>query len=125
MLPPGRGSGLWLAIGAVRRLRSVDEADAIQRSWLEAAADLGIEVEPVGDGVLVANFGSGAGMLCALRRTAPAWQALRRAAEARGAGWSALGHSYLSYDRDLFIETLSDWGWFGEGPPPDWLPTGR
>jgi hypothetical protein len=73
----------------------VDEVEAIQRSWREAAADLGIDVEAVGDAVLVHDFGSPAGMLCALRRTEDGWEKLRRDAEAHGAGWSALGHTYL------------------------------
>jgi hypothetical protein len=46
----------------------VVEAEAVQRSWQEAAADHGIEVEVIGDAVLLPDFGSGAGMLCALRR---------------------------------------------------------
>ncbi|MGO9977392.1 MAG: hypothetical protein ACLP01_32215 [Solirubrobacteraceae bacterium] len=35
-------------------------------------------------------------------------------------GWSALGESYLHYDRTLFIDTLNDWGWCSEGAPPSW-----
>ena len=28
--------------------------------------------------------------------------------------------SYGEFVRDRFIATLNDWGWFGEGQPPDW-----
>jgi hypothetical protein len=60
-------------------------------------------------------------MLCALRRTQDGWEALRREAAARGgAGWSALGHPFLRYDRAAFIKTLNDWGWFGDSPAPAW-----
>jgi hypothetical protein len=48
-------------------------------------------------------------MICALRRTRNGWEELRRLAESREAGWSALGHSFLQYDREVFIEALCDW----------------
>lgn len=88
----------------------MDEAETVQRNWREAASDLGIEVQALGD-VLVPNFGSNVGMLCALRRTQEGWEELRRDAEALGAGWSALGHSFVRYDREVFIDALNDWGW--------------
>ena len=28
--------------------------------------------------------------------------------------------SYGQFDRELFVATLNDWGWFGDGQPPDW-----
>lgn len=98
----------------------MDETEAIQRSWQQAASDLDIEVEAVGDAVLVADFGSPSGMICALRRTRDEWEGLRRLAESRKAGWSALGHPFLRYDREVFIEALCDWGWCGDGAPPAW-----
>jgi hypothetical protein len=27
---------------------------------------------------------------------------------------------YENFDRNHFIDTLNDWGWFGNGDPPDW-----
>ena len=27
---------------------------------------------------------------------------------------------YEEYDRDRFIELLNQWGWTGQGAPPDW-----
>jgi hypothetical protein len=32
--------------------------------------------------------------------------------------------SYGEFDRELFIATLDDWGWFGAGQPPAWY-TGK
>ena len=38
---------------------------------------------------------------------------------------SSLFPSYRTYDRQLFIDRLNDWGWFGEkGKEPPWY-TGR
>jgi hypothetical protein len=31
-----------------------------------------------------------------------------------------LADTYLTYDRHLFVGTLDDWGWFGEGSAPAW-----
>jgi hypothetical protein len=31
---------------------------------------------------------------------------------------------YEPYDRGVFIDTLNDWGWFGQGPPPPWFAGG-
>jgi len=28
---------------------------------------------------------------------------------------------YEPYRREVYIETLNDWGWFGAGSPPDWF----
>lgn len=33
-------------------------------------------------------------------------------------------NSYEPYNREIYIETLNDWGWFGNAPPPTWY-TGR
>ncbi len=83
--------------------------------------DLGIEVEEVGDGVLVAEFSSPEGMLCSIRESSNRNLNDRCEADGQGASRSVLGASYLTYDRPLFIETLNDWGWFGEGAAPAWF----
>jgi hypothetical protein len=31
-----------------------------------------------------------------------------------------LGRYYDTYDRAAFIDALNDWGWTGEGSPPEW-----
>ncbi len=45
---------------------------------------------------------------------------LRSTAEDQGMGWSALGPMYAVYDREEFIAALNDWGWTGQGTPPEW-----
>jgi hypothetical protein len=96
----------------------VDPAEI--EAWTAAAADLGIVVELRDDAVVVRDFGTAAGMLCAIRRSADGIRALQRDAAAAGMGWSALGPSFVAYDRELFVDALSDWGWSGTGPPPAW-----
>jgi len=34
---------------------------------------------------------------------------------------STLFDIYEAYDRQQFIETLNDWGWYGAGCPPHWF----
>jgi hypothetical protein len=80
----------------------MNDPEALHANWREAAAELGIVVHEVGDAILVTQFGSSAGMLCAIRGTRDGQEQLRREAESRRAGWSALGRSYLRYERDLF-----------------------
>jgi len=29
--------------------------------------------------------------------------------------------SYEPYRREIYMETLNDWGWFGAGSPPSWF----
>jgi hypothetical protein len=98
----------------------VNEAEGLRESWLAASNELGIEVELLATAVLVTEFGSRSGTLCSVCRTDDQKQQLRRDAESRGSFCSVLSDSYLTYDRDLFVETLDDWRWFGDGPPPSW-----
>ena len=46
------------------------------------------------------------------------------AADAVGMAVSFLSPTYEVYNRELFIDTLNDWGWRGETDPPAWY-TGR
>jgi hypothetical protein len=32
----------------------------------------------------------------------------------------ALSEGYSQFSRELFVGALDDWGWFGNGEPPDW-----
>ena len=113
--------------GDSRRLRrcplcdhaAVEPDRQLLRAWQDAADDLGIEVAPAEEAVLVRGFGSVQGMICAMPESVEE-RDLRRRAEAHGCGWSVLGPSYLRYDRQAFIETLNDWGWCGGGSPPPW-----
>lgn len=70
--------------------------------------------------MLVNGFDSPNGTLCSVCETKEQVEQLRLYAKARGAICSVLSASYLTYDRDLFVGTLDDWGWFGDGPPPHW-----
>jgi hypothetical protein len=81
---------------------------------------LGIEVRLLDDAVVVVDFGSTVGMLCAIRSSLEGERELRQEADRRGMGFSALGSSYSHYDRGAFIDMLNDWGWTGKRAPPDW-----
>jgi hypothetical protein len=100
----------------------------MKRAWQEAARDLQIAfISPytfVHDGIvhevtgLLPEFGCPKGTLI----TSPS-----DPEEARDATWQSDYHTsilnpyhYSRYDRDRFVETLRDWGWAGEGPPPAW-----
>ncbi len=98
------------------------------RAWLNAAQDLNITVTapyPVGQQVFVAHvegFGRDNG-------TVVDWIASGNdTAEltAEGYHWSAVNlEAYAVYDRDLFRDTLNDWGWHGDPERhPSWY-TGR
>jgi hypothetical protein len=105
------------------------EAQQIADAWHQASRELGIEfVSPFflesAEGRsfqylgLLPQFGSPKGML--LLEDVD-WERTRTA-QVNGYGYSCLMlHSYGKYDRDLFIDTLNDWGWSeSQGPPPTW-----
>ncbi|HEX2698013.1 MAG TPA: hypothetical protein VHM28_09910 [Anaerolineales bacterium] len=94
--------------------------DAISKAWLEAAVELGINVEPhfvlSVDGqnyifiALIREFGGQKGtLICPIND----WKIYSPIAKSYGYYCSALANSYTKYQRTLFIETLDDWGWFG------------
>ena len=77
----------------------------------------GRQVECIG---LAPDFGSVKGMVLFVGDAASiyAWTA---AAQKGGFGFSQQSFSFLSYDREFFIETLNDWGWVPiDRPPPPW-----
>jgi hypothetical protein len=106
------------------------------QAWLEASEDLGIrvvhpfrfktlsgeEVETVG--VYLPDFGSPAGMLLTCRFDSDKVCELADETEFRTSGLNP--ESYEPYQRERYIQTLSDWGWYGltvEMPSwydPDW-----
>jgi hypothetical protein len=106
-------------------VKSVD-ADAVRRAWERAGRELGIEVEvdpalKSDAAVVVPGFGGPAGTaILVLEASADA----RSAAKERGYFVSVVSASYEAYERELFIDTLNDWQWFGHGDPPGWY-TGR
>ena len=112
--------------------------DSISTAWLIAATELGIRVEVPGEveigGVPVAcdsylpDFGSPHGMavfgLRVSRRGVPRDRILDLNRRATDPSYSQLSNrAYRHFDREHFIEALEDWGWFGDGDPPDWFTT--
>jgi hypothetical protein len=101
----------------------------LARAWKTAAADLEIRfVEPfqltdeTGAAVQCAgylpDFGGSKGTVI-ISREDP--DSACEMAIANGYYTSALNPRYYErYDRTHFIETLTDWGWFGKEPPPAW-----
>ena len=101
-------------------------------AWESAAGDLGFAVETAGsvaddDGnpivyaVRVPQFGSAGGTFC--RHVSVAEDELTRLREwasAVGVFCSILTDPYRSYERELWIDTLNDWGWKADGTPPSW-----
>ena len=116
------------ASASVEQHLAMDDLDSdIAEAWRAAAEDLGLQVvAPVEVGKLTAvarvnNFGGPNGVIM-LRLGGQHNDEVVRAAEADGYYVSLVnGDSYRTYDRKLFIDTLDDWGWFGEPePPPRW-----
>jgi hypothetical protein len=99
----------------------------ISKAWQQAAADLGIRVVApftltMADGQAlefeahVLDFGSRTGAIAMSQES-------RKFDEMAQLGhWcSVLTESYRTYDRQFFIDTLNDWGWFGDaGNTPKW-----
>lgn len=92
-------------------------------AWQAAARDLGlITVAPFDlDGtcfpILIKQFGRPKGALPLLTGD------FHRFGIAKQANYfpSLLNpEHYLKYERNLFKDTLNDWQWFGEDPPPKW-----
>lgn len=104
--------------------------------WRVAGAELGIEIvapfrlvdSESGEAeqflAFVAHFGSPRGTVVVGRHAASS--RARALARARGMFISMVDErSYSEYERELFVDTLNDWGWFGdEESTPHWF-TGR
>jgi hypothetical protein len=105
--------------------------DAISMAWKGAAADLGIQVVApfaitLESGEIfwfeahIADFGRPRGTVVGNQDTAS-----ENIRGRLGYYTSNLFPVYRTYKRELFIDTLNDWGWFGEkGKEPDWY-TGK
>jgi hypothetical protein len=102
-------------------------------AWRAAADDLGISIQApfslhlsgriITADVLVRSFGQVNGMLVCARAGVfdDVFHDVSNEIVAAGYGYSVLGSSYESYDRDLFVETLRDWSWSGpDCDCPDW-----
>ena len=101
-------------------------------NWKAAEADLGLEIEapaevPLSNGrkflgdFLLKNFGGANGILIVqdYERFAGYWKELRTL----GYSFSTLEpSSHEAYDRQVFIEMLSEWSWTGDPEKkPEWL----
>jgi hypothetical protein len=99
----------------------------ISLAWVEAAADLGIRVlapfqVTTDEGNIfifeayIAEFGSPQGTVVGnIDNRIPGVR------QNNGFFAADLGPSYRIYARQLFLDTLNDWGWFGdEGKEPPW-----
>jgi len=107
----------------------MDPEARVVAAWKEAAADLGIRfispfVAPSVAGLkheylgLVHMFGGQAGTLIRLLR-----EPSEKSPDPTGDGyyWSILGPDYARYNRQLFIDTLDDWQFFGpDSERPEW-----
>jgi hypothetical protein len=98
-------------------------------AWLEAADDLKIKIQypfalttadnrTIRYDLLIEHFGSELGTLILSTDNMKAF----KTAEEFGYYCSAIDpESYSTYDRETFIDTLNDWGYFGEiSNTPKW-----
>jgi hypothetical protein len=100
-------------------------------AWINASKDLGIEfIQPYfftgidGENYkvtgLLPEFGSGKGTIIISRKDGE--RADLMAELTNDYFMSALNPTYYDkYNRELFVDTLSDWGWIGKGDPPEWI----
>jgi hypothetical protein len=108
--------------------------NSFAKAWLEAAADLKIRViHPfsfaskdgllkTSVGVYLPDFGSRKGTLLTCRFDP---YALCDIADSTDFYSSGLNPSYYEpYGREIYVETLNDWGWFSATEPPNWY-TGK
>lgn len=98
--------------------------------WQQARDDLGLRITApaeidLGNGdtiradVLLLDFGAKNGMIVItdfnlVKRHLETLQRL-------GYGFSVLNEPRDAYNREGFIDMLSDWGWSGNQPAPDWV----
>jgi hypothetical protein len=103
----------------------------ISNAWIQAAADLKIRVDAPftlnttsGESILfeahMLDFGGPKGLVVGNQESE-----FGGARKANGYYYSNLYPGYRRYDRQLFMDTLNDWQWFGEkGAEPTWY-TGK
>lgn len=105
------------------------EIELLRDQWRAVASSLSIQFItpfflPLPDGskwefaALLPQFGGERGILIGVEHSAAAF------AQARACGYgvcSMLGeHHHLPVLAENYIECLSDWGWVGQGPVPEW-----
>lgn len=94
-------------------------------SWNSAQIDLGISVNPNFklDGISkpiihVDKFGSSKGTIVTPYNYLSIQE--KRIIESSGYFFSQLFESYTNYDRNQYIDTLNDWGFYSNEPKFDW-----
>jgi hypothetical protein len=104
--------------------------ESVSDAWRIAAADLGIRVtapfiledvdgDTVGVVALVHDFGTPAGTLAGTIQDD--FETLSGVAQRSKRYVSLLNpETHSRYERQTFIDTLNDWGWYGDGVPPPW-----
>ena len=106
----------------------LSDNEELIEAWKEASKELGIEIETpfflqmdgrvIKYDLLIKNFGSKNGTLILTTNETNEYEI----AEKLGFYYSALNpYHYSKYDKELFIDTLTDWGYFGIFEnKPDW-----
>jgi hypothetical protein len=100
---------------------AADRSSQLVLAWRNAARDLGFEMtapalltlndgSPLSSLALIHGFGRRIGTLIFPINDAPAKVSMLNELDYFR---SELGDSYLSYDRQLFVDTLNDWGYYG------------
>jgi hypothetical protein len=102
------------------------------QAWLDAHDDLEIRVihpfqvisssgeEAETVDVFLPDFGCSAGMLLTCRFDSDHLDDIADDTKHRLSGLNPL--SYEPYQRDMYVQTLSDWGWYGPpGKTPSWF----
>jgi len=104
--------------------------NSFAKAWLEAANDLNFNViHPFSFlskdnkivttvGVYLPDFGSSKGTLLTCRFDSDSICDHADLTDYYSSGLNP--SSYEPYDRDVYIETLNDWGWFSSNKPPEW-----
>ena len=100
------------------------ELSDLKISWTDAAKDLGVSIDTSflfngSEIILIKSYGSKLGTLIVPieSRIKIDFEDLKN----KGFYVSQLGDGYKKYNKDLFIDTLNDWGYFGsESLKPIW-----
>ena len=102
--------------------------EPLSEAWRAAGLELGIRVtapalvggssgERIECVALIADFGSVDGTAAF---PLSVQQSVTLPPELQSAVSFLNDDAYSEFERDLFIATLDDWGWYGAGDPPEW-----
>jgi hypothetical protein len=108
----------------------VTDSDLSGEAWRQAGRILGLHVVapfdletpdgPIRCTAYIRDFGRRAGTVV-LGLESPERDRFIEATRVSGYFSSLLGPAYAVFDRDEFVATLNDWGWFGDPEvAPDW-----